>query len=198
MTQIYWSLFLRAQLTFNYHDGLVPSCITSHYLKHIWPMSMTLYAIGHNVLRFLWTAVKWYVILYVNTYMSFWKYTLCHLQLPQHIIGSNERFNPSTQISHRCAWRYPLHRDPPSYHRQTDYWLQSLDDYLLAIDHSQSVFALIERLTWIPAWISDYRVWDETEYPFPIINGAIIEVWERISNVISHSTGHVITYQWFG
>ena len=30
------------------------------------------------------------------------------------------------------------------------------------------------------------KVWDQITYPFPNLNSAVIEVWEGISNVISH------------
>ena len=36
-------------------------------------------------------------------------------------------------------------------------------------------------------WISNYvhyKVWNETTSPFPNFNGATVEVWERISNII--------------
>ena len=52
-------------------------------------------------------------------------------------------------------------------------------------------------LTLIPAWISNYihyEVQDEITYPFPNFNGAVVEVWEWISNFIPHLTGLVITY----
>ena len=50
--------------------------------------------------------------------------------------------------------------------------------------------------TLIPAWISmfiHYKVWDGITYPCPNFNGATVEVWEWISNFISHLIGHVIT-----
>ena len=37
-------------------------------------------------------------------------------------------------------------------------------------------------------------MYDEITYPFPNLNGATIEVWEWISNLISHITMDVITY----
>ena len=39
-----------------------------------------------------------------------------------------------------------------------------------------------------------HKVWDEITNPFPNFNSATVEVWEWISNLISHFTGHVITY----
>ena len=39
-----------------------------------------------------------------------------------------------------------------------------------------------------------YKVWDVITYPFPNFSGAAIEVWEWISNVFLHVTGHVVTY----
>ena len=53
------------------------------------------------------------------------------------------------------------------------------------------------RLTFIQPWIRDsinYKVWDETTYPVSIVNSATVDVWEWISNIISHFNGHVITY----
>ena len=38
------------------------------------------------------------------------------------------------------------------------------------------------------------KVWDEITYPFPNFNGATVEVWEWINDVISHSMIDVITY----
>ena len=37
-------------------------------------------------------------------------------------------------------------------------------------------------------------MWDEITNPFPDLNSAAVEVWERMSNVISHYTGYVLTY----
>ena len=47
------------------------------------------------------------------------------------------------------------------------------------------------------AWISNYihyKVWNETTYPFPNLNGASVEVWECISNFIQHFIMDVIIY----
>ena len=44
-------------------------------------------------------------------------------------------------------------------------------------------------LTLIAAWISNHtssKVWDEINHQFPNFNGATIEVWDWISNFISH------------
>ena len=52
-------------------------------------------------------------------------------------------------------------------------------------------------LTLIIARISNYthyNAWDEITYPSPDFNGGTVEVWEWISNFISHFPGHVITY----
>ena len=52
-------------------------------------------------------------------------------------------------------------------------------------------------LALISPWISNYihyKVWDEIIYPSPNCNSATFEVWEGISNFISHITGHMITY----
>ena len=54
-----------------------------------------------------------------------------------------------------------------------------------------------QGLTLIQSSISNhihYKVWYEITYPFPSFNGATVEVWEWMSNFISHFTGHVITY----
>ena len=40
------------------------------------------------------------------------------------------------------------------------------------------------------------KVWDKITYQFPNLSGATVEVWQWISNFISHFTGHVITYPW--
>ena len=40
------------------------------------------------------------------------------------------------------------------------------------------------------------KVLGEIIYPFPNVNGAAFEVWEWISNFITHFTVHVITYPW--
>ena len=39
-----------------------------------------------------------------------------------------------------------------------------------------------------------YRVWDEITYPFQNLNGAAIEVWERLSNFIPQCTVEV--WEW--
>ena len=44
-------------------------------------------------------------------------------------------------------------------------------------------------LTLIPASMSNYmpdKVWDENTYRFPNFNGCNVEVWDWISNFISH------------
>ena len=49
--------------------------------------------------------------------------------------------------------------------------------------------SLQQALNLIPAWISNHmisKVWDEIAYPFPNFNGCTVEVWEWISNFISH------------
>ena len=37
-------------------------------------------------------------------------------------------------------------------------------------------------------------MWDDITYPFPNFNGAAVEAWELINNVISHFTGRMIIY----
>ena len=52
-------------------------------------------------------------------------------------------------------------------------------------------------LTVISACISKHihsKVWDEIAYPFPNFNGAIVEVWEWISNFTQHIIMDVISY----
>ena len=49
----------------------------------------------------------------------------------------------------------------------------------------------------IPAWTSNYihyKMWDAITYPLLNFNGATVEVYEWISNFISHVTRYVITY----
>ena len=48
-------------------------------------------------------------------------------------------------------------------------------------------------LTWISNYIF-YKMWDEVIYPFPNFIGCTVEVWEWLSNFISHLSGQVITY----
>ena len=55
----------------------------------------------------------------------------------------------------------------------------------------------LHGLTVISAWISGHihnKVWDEITYPSPNVNSCTIEVWEWKTNLILHSTGHVITH----
>ena len=60
-------------------------------------------------------------------------------------------------------------------------------------------------LTWvhpkIPAWISNYincNVCEEITSPFPNFNGAAVEVWEWINNVVLYFAGYVIAYYMLG
>ena len=39
-----------------------------------------------------------------------------------------------------------------------------------------------------------HKVWDEITYQFPNLNGAVVDVWEWMSNFIQHFIGHVIIY----
>ena len=71
--------------------------------------------------------------------------------------------------------------------------LQMIDSmiYILGPEYSGGPFYW-HGLTVILAWISNYihcNVWDEINYPFTNVNGAIIEVWEWLSNFIPHLTG---------
>ena len=38
------------------------------------------------------------------------------------------------------------------------------------------------------------KMWDESHYPFPIVNGATVNVMERMSNFIARFVMDVITY----
>ena len=52
----------------------------------------------------------------------------------------------------------------------------------------------------MPECISNYihyKMWDEIAYPFPNFNGSTVEVWEWISNTISHSSGEKSDYNIF-
>ena len=42
--------------------------------------------------------------------------------------------------------------------------------------------------------MNEFLVWDEIAYPVPNLNGWTIEVWEWISNSITHLIMDVITY----
>ena len=42
-----------------------------------------------------------------------------------------------------------------------------------------------------------YKLWDEITYPFPNFNGCPVEVYEWISNLIPHFTGHVVNYSYW-
>ena len=67
---------------------------------------------------------------------------------------------------------------------------------MLRVEYSSGPFYL-HVLTLIVLWISNhihYKKWGEISYPFPNFNGCTNEVWEWISNFISHFTGHVISY----
>ena len=53
-------------------------------------------------------------------------------------------------------------------------------------------------LTLIPAWRSNHmfcKMWDGITYPFPNFNSWTDEVWEWISNLLSHLVMDMITYQ---
>ena len=49
----------------------------------------------------------------------------------------------------------------------------------------------------IPTWLINYihyKMLDEITYAFQNFKGYSVEVWEWISDLISHFTGNVITY----
>ena len=49
----------------------------------------------------------------------------------------------------------------------------------------------------IPSWLSNYinfKIWDEITHPFPDLNIAAVEVWELISDFISHFIMDVIIH----
>ena len=76
---------------------------------------------------------------------------------------------------------------------------KSFSDYKIGVKEPGQYPLLHEHIAGasIPAWISNYihyKVCDEITYPYPNFNGATIEVWEWISNFITHFIGHMITY----
>ena len=57
-----------------------------------------------------------------------------------------------------------------------------------AQDGGQFTVIAVKSLIMLP-WISNHmisKVWGEITYPFPNFNGATVEVWEWISNLIPH------------
>ena len=62
--------------------------------------------------------------------------------------------------------------------------------------------ALVEIIAWCRT--SDkpiskdihYKLWDEITDPFPNYNGAAVEVWQLISNFVSHFTRGIIVHAW--
>ena len=67
----------------------------------------------------------------------------------------------------------------------------------LELLHAKVSGTLLLTLTFTPAWVSNhihFKVWDEIIYLFPNFNGAIVEVWEWISNFIAQFTGHIVIY----
>ena len=55
-----------------------------------------------------------------------------------------------------------------------------------------SAGALFTNMEFIPAWISSHmpsKVWHEIMYQLPNFNGATVEVWQWISNIIPHFIG---------
>ena len=73
--------------------------------------------------------------------------------------------------------------------------------YAISKNHlTKNEIATLGLQAWInfnQAWISNYihyKMWDEIIYPFSNFTSCTVEVWEWISNLISHFTGHVITY----
>ena len=80
-----------------------------------------------------------------------------------------------------CAHHFSDHRGQP--------------DATSALSHQWSLYW--HGLTLIPAWISNHmlsKVWDEITYPYPNFNGRTVEVWEWISNFITHYIMDVIAY----
>ena len=49
-------------------------------------------------------------------------------------------------------------------------------------------------LTWINFDHMPSKVWNQITYPFPNFNGATVDVWEWISDLIPHFIMDVITY----
>ena len=55
----------------------------------------------------------------------------------------------------------------------------------------------LTNMDWLPAWTNNHmpsKVWNEITYPFPNFSGCTMEVWEWISNFISHFIVDVITF----
>ena len=52
-------------------------------------------------------------------------------------------------------------------------------------------------LVWVNNY-THYKMWEDITFLFPNFNGCTVEVWEWISNFISHFTEHVITYPCLG
>ena len=58
-------------------------------------------------------------------------------------------------------------------------------------------WAYCSGISFIPAWIrnhNNYKGWDELTYPFLSFNGAVVGIWEWISNFIPRFARHVITH----
>ena len=55
------------------------------------------------------------------------------------------------------------------------------------------IYSHVSTSTWITNHMPS-KVWDESTYQFPNFNGNTVEVWEGISNLISHFIVDMITY----
>ena len=52
-------------------------------------------------------------------------------------------------------------------------------------------------LTLIPVWTSNYsqfKVWDESTYPFPNLHGSTVEGWKWVTHFIPHFVVQIIIY----
>ena len=70
-------------------------------------------------------------------------------------------------------------------------------DYWIFAAHGLILIPVTRGLTLNPAAINNhlsYKMQNEIVYPFPNVNGAAIEAWEWVSNIIPHFIGYVITH----
>ena len=136
-----------------------------HYLNKWWPSSHIC------VTTFQWVTHRFPINMLYHT--GIWLIKGCIDQTPFD-------FWTITPEIDRLSWRLSSHRWISSKRWQADfcgpiYW---------------------HGLTLISTCISNHmlsKVWDEITYSFSNFNGATVEVWEWISNLISDITVHVVT-----
>ena len=71
----------------------------------------------------------------------------------------------------------------------------------LPIDNAHHAHIFWHMRALIRTWISNrvpLKMWDETTYLFPNFSGTTVEVWQAISNFISHFIMDVIIYPCWG